>query len=71
MATIYKATTVAINGTTHVAWASSEGAAKKAKRELAAKHNLKPLKEVFHEPVEIPTSKAGLIEWLNENYFTE
>ena len=55
----------------HVAWASSEGAAKKARRELAEKHGLKPLKEVDYASVDIPTSKAGIIQWLNENHTIE
>jgi len=54
-----------------VAWASSEGAARKAKKELAEKYGLKPLKDVEYETVDVPTSKAGIIDWLNENFNRE
>lgn len=76
MTTVYKVKTDPVENDdgvseVHVAWASSDGAAKKARRDLAEKHNLKPLKEVDYEAVDIPTSKAGIIEWLNENHVTE
>jgi hypothetical protein len=71
MATVYKVTTIEIEGEKKVAWASSEGAAKKMRRELAEEYDLKPLKDVSYEAVEVPTSKAGIIEWLNENYTSE
>lgn len=71
MATIYKSKTIAVDGKVHVRWSSAEGAAKKAKRELAEEHGLKPLKDVSHEAVDIPTSKAGIIEWLNDNHAVE
>lgn len=71
MATIYKVKTDPVENVVHVCWESSEGAAKKARRELAEAHGLKPLKEVDYELVDFPTSKAGLIEWLNENHVVE
>lgn len=74
MATVYKVSTdvqVAEGNVFGVAWASSEGAARKARRELAEKHGLKPLKEVEYEAVDVPTSKAGIIDWLNENFALE
>lgn len=76
MSTIYKVKTDPVANDAgieevHVAWASSEGGAKKARRELAEQHGLKPLKEVDYEAVDIPTSKAGIIEWLNENHAIE
>ena len=71
MATIYKAKTIPVDGVVHVKWASAEGAAKKAKRELAEEHKLRPLKDVSHEAMDIPTSKGGLIDWLNEHHVKE
>ena len=76
MATIYKVKTVPCDSedgqnVVHVVWAPSEGAAKKARRELAEKYGLKPLKDVNYEVVSMPTSKVGAIEWLNENCKTE
>ncbi len=53
-----------------VAWASSEGAARKAKKALCEEHGLKA-NGADYEAVEVPTSKAGIIDWLNENVKTE
>lgn len=76
MATLYKVKTnrpVDVDGKakTPVVWAASEGAARKARKELAEKHGLKPLKDVDYEQVEVPTSKAGILEWLNANVTSE
>jgi hypothetical protein len=79
MATIYKVKTVprvkfgetADETRVAVRWAGSEGAARKAKKALAEEHGLRPLKDVTYEAVDVPTSKAGLIEWLNENFAAE
>lgn len=71
MAGVYKVKTVAVDSKVHVKWASSEGAARKAKKELADEHGLRPLKDVSYEQVDVPTSKGGIIDWLNENYTSE
>lgn len=78
MARIYRVATVEAQGEDdvapivhiHVRWASSEGDAKKARRELCDKFELK-LAEVTYELIEFPTDKAGLIAWLNEHHVTE
>ena len=49
----------------HVAWASSNTTARKARIEMCAQHNLKRT-EVEVEPVEVEKGKAGLIEFLNK-----
>lgn len=54
-----------------VAWASSEGAARKAKKEMAERYGLQHLKDIEYGAVEVPTSKAGLIDWLNWNVSKE
>lgn len=71
VAGIYKVKTVEVDGKIHVKWASSEGAARKAKKELAEEHGLRPLKDVSYDQVDVPTSKAGIIEWLNEHHAVE
>jgi len=71
MATVYKVTTIAVDGKVAVGWASSEGAARKMKKELTEKHGLRPLKDVDYEQVDVPTSKGGIIDWLNENHTVE
>jgi len=71
MATVYKVKTIEVEDQVHVACASSEGAARKAKKELAEKHGLRPLKDVSYDTVDVPTSKAGIIKWLNENHIVE
>lgn len=74
MAAVYKVVTVPVAKgegflkQRHIAWASSDAAAKKARRELADKHGLGPLKDVAIETIDVPTSKAGIIEWLNKNF---
>lgn len=71
MATVYKVKTIAVDGKVHVKWASAEGAARKAKKELAEEHGLRPLKDVSYDQVDVPTSKGGIIDWLNENHVVE
>ena len=71
MAGVYKVTTAPVDGKVHVKWASSEGAARKAKKELADEHGLRPLKDVSYDNVDVPTSKGGIIDWLNENHAVE
>lgn len=71
MAGVYKVTTVPVEGKVHVKWASSEGAARKAKKELAEEYGLRPLKDVSYENVDVPTSKSGIIDWLNSNHNVE
>lgn len=70
MATIYMAQVkeplAHLEGARPKKWASSEGAARKAKKELCEEHGLKAT-GADYEALEIPTSKAGLIDWLNEN----
>lgn len=73
MASVQKITTVAAVGSTGrkaVAWASSAAGAREKKKEMCAKHGLKQNGATF-EAVEVPTSKAGIIEWLNENVTSE
>jgi hypothetical protein len=71
MATIYKVTTKDPQppggDSRPTRWASSEGAARKEKKALCEKHGLKAT-GADYEQVEVPTSKAGIIEWLNDNF---
>lgn len=53
-----------------VRWASAEGAAKKARRELMETYGVK-MADVSIEQVDVPTSKAGIIEWLSVNHSRE
>ncbi len=48
----------------HTAWASSESNGKKARMQMCAECGLQR-KDVEVEPMEITTSKAGVIEFLN------
>ena len=70
MATVYKVTGASDGGLLQVRWASSEAAAKKFRRELMEELDIN-LNEVTMATVDIPTSKGGIIDWLNENYRTE
>ncbi len=76
MASVYKASTKNRVGSDEgggfiaVKWASSEGAARKAKKELCEEHGLKAT-GADYEQVDVPTSKAGIIDWLNENHKQE
>jgi hypothetical protein len=70
MASVYKVASAAVNGIVSVRWASSEGAAKKARRELMEELDVS-LGEVKIESLDVPTSKGGIIGWLNENYRIE
>lgn len=73
MATIYKITTPVLNAESKeraergVAWAPSMGAARKERRRLSEEHTLK-LNDVEIELVDVPSGKAGLIGWLNQNF---
>lgn len=49
-----------------VRWASAEGAAKQERRAMMEAHGLK-MADVEITKVDVPTSKAGIIEWLNQN----
>ena len=71
MATIYKVKTIEVDGRVHVGWASSDGGARKVRRALAEQHGLRPLADVDYAPVEVPTSKGGLIDWLNDHHVVE
>ena len=53
----------------HVAWASSEGAAKKERRRLAGAHAF-ALNDVVYKEVDTGKGKAGLIAYLN-TYHTQ
>lgn len=69
MATVYRARTkepVGQDGLRATKWAGSEAGARAAKKELTAKHGLKQT-GADYDALEVPTSKAGIIEWLNEN----
>jgi hypothetical protein len=72
MAVVYKVTAgpTGESPTIHVRWGSSDAAAKKFRRELMEELDIK-LNEVTMETVDIPTSKGGIIDWLNANYRTE
>lgn len=85
MATVYKVTTGVISvkvgkpkkGVEQetverkvVRWASAAGAATKARMELMAEHSLKR-DSIEIAQVDVPTSKGGIIDWLNENHTTE
>ena len=48
----------------HVAFGSSEGAARAARRELAEAHGFK-LGDVAYAPIDLQPGKAGLIAYLN------
>lgn len=71
MATVYKVKTVAVDGTVHVRWTTSESAARKTKRALAEAYGLKPIKEVSYETVVLPSGKIALVDWLNEHHRVE
>lgn len=49
-----------------IKWASAEAGARKAKKELCEEYGLKAT-GADYEQVEVPTSKAGILEWLNSN----
>jgi len=51
----------------HVAWASSEGAAKKERRRLSEAHAF-PLQEVKYAEVDTGKGKAGLLDYLNKHH---
>ena len=66
---IYKVSTIVLaTGIAAVGWAPAEGKAKKMRRELAEAHGLRPLKDVEITAVDVPSGKAGLLQWLNENH---
>lgn len=51
-----------------VAWAGTQADAKAAKRELAEAHGMGPLsKSVSYAEVDVPTDKAGLLQFLRDN----
>ena len=70
MATLYKIQVkqpiAHLEGARPIKWAGAEAAARKAKKELCEEHDLKAT-GADYEQVEVPTSKAGILEWLNEN----
>lgn len=70
MATLYriqvKEPLAHLGGAKPIMWAGAEAAARKAKKELCEKHSLKS-NGADYESVDVPTSKAGLLEWLNAN----
>lgn len=70
MATVYRIRTKENlpQGSDHrpTRWAASEGAARKEKKALCEKHELKQT-GADYEALDVPTSKAGIIEWLNDN----
>jgi hypothetical protein len=72
MSVVYKVTAgpTGESQTVHVRWGSSDAAAKKFRRELMEELDIK-LNEVTIETVDIPTSKGGILDWLNKNYVTE
>lgn len=49
-----------------VKWGGSMAEARAAKKEIVAKHGVKA-SSVSMDETEVPTNKAGLIAWLNEN----
>lgn len=50
-----------------IRWAGAEAAARKEKKALCEEHGLKA-NGADYEDVEVPTNKAGLLVWLNENF---
>ena len=56
------------NNPARAKWAGTQGDASSARRTLCAAHGLGPRSaEVTVEQVEVPTDKAGLLSFLNEN----
>lgn len=47
-------------------WAGSADACRKAKKEIVAGSGVEP-SAISYEEAEVPTSKAGLLEFLNKN----
>lgn len=55
------------NNPVHTKWAGTQGDASSTRKELCSEHGLGPRSsEVTIEQVEVPTDKAGLLEFLNE-----
>ena len=52
-----------VKGLRNFGWVRTEGQAKTAKKEI--KFENPDIKNLCHEPDDIPTDKAGLLEWLN------
>ena len=63
--TIYRPKHATINGERRISWTGSGAMAARAYKALVAEHG-KPNVEK-PESEEIPTSKPGLLKWLNEN----
>ena len=58
-----------IEGDGHVAWRGTRSDAGKARREFEAQYKELPAPKrpkIIVEEVDVPTSKADLLEWLNE-----
>lgn len=55
------------NGDITLAWAGTQADAKAAKREQEAKH---PRSSITWQEFEVPTDKAGLLEFLNKHCVT-
>ena len=71
MTTIYKTfTKVAVEGKVRVNWHSSEANAKRDRTLMAEEFKL-ARNDTDYDVVELQTSKAGVLEWLNANYRAE
>lgn len=68
MVKLWRATTRDPHEGTVYAWARSARDAAKAKQQMQQNGFQNP---IGLEPVEIPTTKAGLVEWLNLNFTTD
>lgn len=60
---LYKSTGRRDNGTTQIIWTGTQADANAAKKQLKEDG----LADVAMTPTEVPTSKADLLAWLNEN----
>ena len=76
MATVYRTIASIRNPeigapTKSIKWFSSEAQAKASRKETAAELNLRSYKDVEVEQLDMPTSKAGILGWLNANHIEE
>jgi hypothetical protein len=62
---LYKITATNSDGDTGTTWASSQTESAKARKEFMEKGFKR--NQLVTEDVEVPTSKDGLLNWLNKN----
>lgn len=63
---LYKVSADVTEAQTVAKWAGSMAEARAAKKEIIAEHGVKQ-SAVSMDETDVPTNKAGLLEWLNEN----